>query len=723
MPSAPVSPGYIYYVYLNGRQMSAAPSTMHAAARTPGFRRLRMLPGRIRAEITGLRDNPSLSRRIERVFRRQPGVWQIEANPVTGRVLVLYDPAATGPQRLLELLGSLESFQRVRAAPRTPEHLEPLIPRSPKGRAHLLGRSLTPLVSAGILVGVAIKVALFGHDPRARSERLGALSVFLSALTGYPQLHGLAKTIFGPMRPQLPLSVVEDYAAIATKGVRESLLGLSATAASQLLGVLEESAHWRGRRCSEQTLHPAGRARLQLGDGRETTIPVSELQPGEVVRLRAGDPVPADGVIEEGAALVDERVVGGSAVPARKGPGDHVYLGARLEQGSLLARIVATGSGTRMGRLLRRVPPARGRALPRNVERAIRRMSAAGIALACGTLVFTWSWRRALAVLAASNPSTLGHAAQATSGAAAEAAAEAGIRVLHRGALDPLARVDVVLFSAAALTAPSPAVDAVLPVGGVRAETVLRLAASVLRASAHPLGVPLLEKAREMGLDVPEASAVDEVLAVGVRGRVDGAELLVGEAPFMTGHGVPLDAASGAALGARGSEVLFVARKRRLLGVIGVRGRLLPGAREAVQGLRAAGVAELGVLGAGPAVPASRLAADLGVGRAWESLGPNGKLALVRRLRRRGHVVAVIGASAGDMLAMAHADVAIGLDGPGWTPLARVSHAILPKDRLDLLPGLLSLSRKVACAHRQHIAVAGAVSTLVLQPHFTSDPL
>jgi Ca2+-transporting ATPase len=671
--------------------------------------RLRVLPGRIRAEVTGLRGDATLARRIERFLRGQRGVRSAGANPVTGSVLILYDRCATGPDTLLDALRRLESFQRARAGP-PPEHLEPLVSPSPRSRGVLLARALLPAVSTAVAMGVGIKVAVAGHHPRARSERLNALSVFLSALTGYPQLDRFLRVLVGPTAP---LGPIRSYSVVATKGFREALLGLTADASAHLLGVLEQSAHWRARRTIGHALHRSGYARLRLGGGRDVAIPISELQPGELIHLGAEDVVPADGVIEEGTGLFDERVIGGSALLARKGPGDHVDVGARLEGGSLLVRLTATGPHTRLGRLLRRVPAAHDRALPPVVARSVSRMSTAGLVLACATLMLTWSWRRALAVLAVFNPSALALSALAVSGAATEAADGAGIRVLRRGAFDALARADVVLFSTAALTAPSPAVDAVVPLGGVRAETVLGLAASALRASAHPLGVALLEKARELGLDVPETGGVEEVAGGGVRGRDGGAELLVGEARFMADRGVALDASSGAqaALRARGSAALFVARQGRLLGVVGLRGRLLPGAREAVRGLRAAGITELGVLSAGPAEPAPRLAAELDIGRAWDGLGAAGTRALVRRLQRRGHVVAVVGARAGDMLAMAHADVAIGLAGPGWTPLAHVSHVILPEDRLGLLPGLVSLSRTVACVHRRHVAVAGAVST------------
>jgi Ca2+-transporting ATPase len=696
--------------------MATASAGTSTADPTPGgFRHLRTLPGRIRAEISGLRDDPGLARRIERLFRTRRGVRAVQANPATGRVLILYDPGATGPRVLLDDLRSLESFQRVHGRGGRPDRLREAWGRHPRNRASLLIRSFKPVVASAIVAVVAIKVGIAGHGRASRSERLNALSVLLSATNGYPQLRRVSRVLLGPgARAELAHDIV-DYASIATKGVRESLLGLSATAGSHLLDTLEETAHWRAGRKIRRPPHVAGHARLRFNDGREVAIPVSELQPGAVIRLSAEEQVPADGRIEEGNGLLDERVIGTPAILVSKGPGDPVYLGTRLERGALVVRIVATRSHTRVGRVLRQTPELRERAIPRAVDRAIRRISSAGIVLAGGTLLATWNWRRALAVLAAFNPASLQHAAQAASGAAVEVARAAGARVLRRGAFEALARADVVLFSTAALAAQSPLVDPIVPLGGARAQTVLTLAASALRDSTHPLSVPLVEKARELALPVPDASPVEEIPGRGVRSRDAGADVLVGDARFMADHGISLDASSEvpASLHAQGNAALFVARDGRLLGAIGTRVRLQPGAGDALRGLRAAGVTGIGVLGAGSEQPASSLVAGLGVQRIWRCLGPEGKRAVVRRLQRAGHTVAIVGASAGDMLAMAQADVAIGLTGPGWgwTPLVHVSHVLLPDDRLGLLPGLVALSRRVMSEHGQSIIVAGTIST------------
>jgi P-type Ca2+ transporter type 2C len=671
--------------------------------------RARVLPGRIRAEVTGLRGDPAFARRLERLFARRRGVSAVSASPVTGRALVLFDPRAIDENTVLDALGKLESAHGARDGQKHSEHLMGVLSPPPQTPLLLIVSVLQPVVVGVLLVGIGINVTARGHTGRARSEGLNALSAFLGVLNGYPPLRRMAQAAAGP---GVPVDTIERFCMIAVKAYRESLLGLAADFGTTFLSVLDESASWHARRKTRHLAFHARRVRLRMRDGKEISIPASELQPGEVVHIDAGDPVPGDGVVEEGVGWVDERALSPRALLTRKGPGDTVVFGTSLEQGSLIVRLTATGTHTRLGRLMERSRPVPHHLLPPDITRAVSRMSTGGIATSVATLLLTWSWRRALAVLVTFNPSGLAQSTLAASGAAVEAAAAADIRVQRRGIFDPLARVDTVLFTEAALTAASPIVDAVVPVDRRRPEAVLALAASALRHSTHPFAVPVLEKASELELQVPDVTDAEDIDGHGVRARDGSAEVLVGDALVLRDHGIPLEVARAAheSMEARGNSILFVAREGRLLGLIGLRERPVAGAREAAQGLRSAGIAALGVLSGDRSEATSRLAAELGIERTWNGLDPDAAAAVVRSLRRSGRVVAVVGAEAGDMLAMSQADVSIGLVPSGWTPLAHASHVVMPHGRLSSLPGLVGLARKVRAVFLQHLALTQAVS-------------
>jgi P-type Ca2+ transporter type 2C len=670
-------------------------------------RRIHILPGRLRAEIKGLHGNPRLARRVEHVLGTLAGVRHVEANPLTGRALILYDPGLTDPHALLTEVAKLESSR----APRTRPGSAVPRRRRVRGPAFLLAEALQPIAAGVLFVGIAVKVALVGHHERARSERLNALDVLIGALSGYPQMRRAARRVLGR---RVPIGLVAGYLSIGMKGLRESLLGLSADAGSHLFEYLEMSALRRARRQLSRLLHHQGQAHLILAAGREIDIPVTELQPGELIRVEAGERIPADGVVEDGTGLVDESVLAHRALLSRRSQGSPVYLGTRLRQGTLYVRLTAVGADSYVGELLQRVPAQREGRLPLGPTRGARRAGAGGLALAAVTWMLSRSWRRALAVLAVVNPNSFLASAVAASGAAAEAVTRVHVRVQRRDALDALARVDVVLFGkTGTLTADYPAVDAVVPVPGARGQTVLAVAASAVRYSGHPLALPLLEKALELGVGLLPASEV-RATARGLEAQVGDSAVLIGSARLLRDQGI--DSATAhedeARLEAQGSEVLAVVQDERLIGLIGLRERLLPGAREAVTGLREAGVTELGVLSGDPTQSAARLAAELGIPRTWSGVNDEEKRAIVQGLQRNGHVVAVVGASASDLAAMAQADVAIGFAGGGWTPVPHAAHIMLLHGRLDLLPGLVRLSRRLQDVYRQNFAIASVVSTV-----------
>src|SRR5579864_7351416 len=673
-------------------------------------RRIRDLPGRLRAEIKGLRGNPRLARRAERDLVTVAGVRHVEANPLTGRVLILYEPGLTGIHVLLVEVTKLESSRMARATTR-PRAPSTTLPRRPvRGSAFLLAEALQPIAAGALFGGIALKVLLVGHHERAQSERLNALSVLVGTLSGYPQMRRAARRVLGR---RVPIGFVVGYLSIGIKGLRESLLGLSADTGSHLFEYLEMSALRRTRRQLSRLLHHHGQAHL-IAPGRELDIPVTEPQPGELIRIETGERMPADGIVEDGTGLADESVLTHRAFLSRKSQGSPVYLGMRLRQGTLYVRVTAVGADTYVGELLQRVPAQRENRLPLGPTRGARRAGAGGLALAAVTWLLLRSWRRALAVIAVVNPNSFLASAVAASGAAVEAVARQRVRVQRRSAFDILARVDVVLFGkTGTLTAESPAVDEVVPVPGVRGERVLAIAASAARFSGHPLAVPLLEKALELGVGLLPATD-GQASPRGLEARVGDSAVLVGNARFLRDQGIDSAATreDAARLEAQGSEVLAVVQDDRLIGLIGLRERLLPGAREAVAGLREAGVKELGVLSGDVTQSAARLAAELGIRRTWVGVGDDEKRNIVRQLQRDGHVVAVVGASAGDLPAMAQANVAIGFAGAGWTPMPRAAHIMLLHHRLDLLPGLVALSKRLQDVYRQNFAIATVVSTV-----------
>jgi P-type Ca2+ transporter type 2C len=674
-------------------------------------RRVRRLPGRIRADVTGLRGSAPFARRIERAFAVVPGIARAEASPQTGRVLVLYDPGVIGEHGVLGLLWELESLQRRRTRRRrTGFGAQP-----PRSAAGLLAQAFQPVVAACLGIGITLKVALRGSGPLASSERLNAAAVTLAVAGGYPQLRGTLRRTLGR---RVPVDDILEYTSIAMKGARESTLGLTADAGESLFEFLEQSALRRAERARRRALRPHGKVRLRLRGGREIEIPVSELQAGSVIRLDAPGRVPADGVIADGTALVDEWVFTGRLLRSRKTAGEALYLGTTLRRGTVVMKVQATGQWTRLGRMLSAAATAPRRdAFPADAARAVLAGGRLGLIAGTITLLLTRSWRRALAVLAVMNPNTVLAPAIACVGAGAEVATGGGVQVLRRGALDVFRGVDVVILDKAAVLASDvPEVSEVVSAGEMPAERILGLAASVARHESFSAARPILERALEAGAPVGTADDVRTVDAAGLLGRVDGLDILVAPPSVLAARGIPINSLREplARARARGDGVLCVAAADRAVGILVLRERLQDGVADAVRELRGAGVPEIGVWGSDPTSATERLAHAAGVERIWAGVGADERRAIVRRLQREGHVVAVVGGTADDLRPATRADLVIAIGGGRHEErqgaVSRTAHLVLQPGRVDLLPALITLSRRMARNRRENLRVASYVA-------------
>jgi Ca2+-transporting ATPase len=696
---------------LSPRRIHYMSVTLGPAAPALEGRHLRRLPGRIRAEVTGLRGNPLFAARIERAFAAQPGVERAEANPATGRVLVLYDGGVISERTVLALVWELESLQRRRTRRRRPGFGAPP-PRTP---GLLLAQAFQPVAAIGAAVGSVLKVAVRGPSPRSMSERLNALSVCLAVTGGYPQISIPLQRSLGR---RVPVDQFLNYTAIGIKGIRGAALGLTADGAEGLFEFLEQSGLRRAERARRRALRPHGRVRLHLRSGGEMEIPVSELQPGSAIRLEGPVDVPADAVIVEGTALLDEWIFTGRALRTRKIAGEAIYLGTRIQHGAVLARVQATGQWTRLGRMLSaagRGPRRDG--LPAAAVRAILRAGKAGLVAGCATLLLTRSWRRALAVLAVMNPNTVQAPAIACAGAGSEVAAGAGVQVLRRGALDVLRGVDVVILDkAATLAADVPEVADVIAAPGEDAGRVLSLAASLVRHEAFPGTAPIFERALEAHAALLDATDVRTIDAAGIRGRVGEVDdVLVGAATVLAAHGVPVDVLRDALAQVRaaGDAALCVAASGRAIGLLVLRERMQDGAADAVQRLRSAGVGTVAAWSTDGSPATERLARAAGIERVWAGAAAHERRAIVCRFQREGHIVAVVGGAADDLRAGTRADLVIavggGRDGQRHGAVSRTAHLVLPPGRLELVAALIGLSRRMAAIQGENERLASAV--------------
>jgi Cu2+-exporting ATPase len=406
------------------------------------------------------------------------------------------------------------------------------------------------------------------------------------------------------------------------------------------------------------------------GDGIVVTTP-AELAVGDLVMVRPGGRVPADGRIVHGAARVDESMITGESRARHRGPGDQVVAGTVATDSGLRIEITAVGENTALAGIRRLVADAQ------NSSSAAQRIAdtAAGwlfwFALA-GAAVTAVVWTitghpdeavvRAITVLVIACPHALGLAIPLVVSIATERAARGGVLIKDRLALETMRIVDVVVFDkTGTLTRGEPTVSGIHAAPGHRADEVLAAAAAAEADSEHPLARAIVRAAAARGILVPVARDFSSSPAVGISAVVQGRRVDVGGPNLLAREGV--DEIDGIdSWQAAGAIVVHVLIDGRVVGALSLTDEVRPESRRAVEALRARGSSVVMITGDADAVARS-VAADLGIDRYVAGVRPEDKAARVRDLQGEGHTVAMVGDGVNDAPALAQADVGIAIGG------------------------------------------------------------
>jgi Cu2+-exporting ATPase len=453
------------------------------------------------------------------------------------------------------------------------------------------------------------------------------------------------------------------------------------------------------------------------------TVPVAELQPDDLVLVRPGGRVSADGTIEEGTAAFDESMITGESKPVTHGPGDRVVAGTVATDGALRIRVEAVGDDTALAgiqRLVREAQASRSRA------QALADRAAAilfYVAVAAGVLTFVvWSAigdtgeaiERTVTVLVISCPHALGLAIPLVIAISTGVAARAGILVKDRLALERMRAVSAVLFDkTGTLTRGAPVVRDAVGVG-VPPEHVLRLAASVEANSEHPLARAIVEAARANG-DIPGASDFRSMTGRGVAGLVDGSDVEVGGPALLRERRLDEPGEIREEVSkwrARGATVLTVLRDGHVIGALALEDEIRPESLDAVRALHAERIRVVMITGDARQV-AEAVAEDLGVDEVMAEVLPEDKDAAVGELQRRGLVVAMVGDGVNDAPALARADVGIAI-GAGTDVAIESAGVVLVSDDPRGVVSVRRLSRESYRKMVQNLAWAVGYNVLAI---------
>ena len=470
-------------------------------------------------------------------------------------------------------------------------------------------------------------------------------------------------------------------------------------------------------------------AHLLSAEG-EQDVPLAELRVGDVLRVRPGERVPADGVVAEGQSQVDESMLTGEPLPVAKGPGDGLTGGSINGEGVLTLRVRAVGHESVLSRIIRLVEDAQAAKAP--IQRLVDRVAEVFVPVVMALALLTglaWAWQgagyeqaliHAVAVLVIACPCALGLATPAAIMAGTGVAARHGILIKDAQALERAHQVQTVAFDkTGTLTVGQPRLVGQAAAPGVDPGQALALAAALQSGSEHPLARAVLAAAE--GLPLPLAQQLQAVPGRGVQARVDGRELLLGSLRWLQAEGLPAQAwaqalepflQQGASVSALAERVAGRADLRPLL-LLAFGDEPKPGAREALAALRAQGLHLVMISGDNRAA-AEAMARRLGLrpeeGEVMAEVLPGDKAQAVAWLREGGRVVAMVGDGVNDAPALAAADVGLAM-GNGTDVAMHAAGITLMRGDVALVGAALDISARTVAKIRQNLFWAFAYNS------------
>lgn len=460
-------------------------------------------------------------------------------------------------------------------------------------------------------------------------------------------------------------------------------------------------------------------ARRINADGTEEEVPLTHVHVGDFLRIRPGEKVPVDGVVTEGQSAVDESMLTGEPIPVSKRQGDKL-IGATLNaNGALIMRSEKVGSQTVLAQIVQMVAQAQRSKAPmqRMADKVAGYFVMAVVSVALITF-FAWgligpepSWVygliNAVAVLIIACPCALGLATPMSIMVATGKAATHGVLFRDAAAIENFRKVDTLIVDkTGTLTQGKPSFNRAISTGGYTDDEVLRIAASLDQGSEHPLADAIVAAAREKKLVLDKIEAFESSTGIGVRGKIGGKSVALGNTALMASLGIEVNAlqAQGDALRSEGASVMYLAVENQLAGLLAVSDAIKETSAEALQTLHATGVRVIMATGDG-VITAKAVGKKLGIDEVYGEVKPADKLALVERLQKEGHIVGMAGDGINDAPALAKADVGVAM-GTGTDVAMNSAPVTLVKGDLRGIATARALSVDTIANMKQNLAFA-----------------
>ncbi len=665
--------------------------------------------------------------RIEKGIGRLQGVRQVSVNLATERADVLYEPQEVRLSQIKRAISELgytprevDAGQAVDLdAERKQKAIRTLrtrfivaaavsVPLLYLAMGHMLPAARLPLPSfldsmmyplRFALVQLLLVIPAIWAGRRFYSVGLKALwhrapnmDSLIAIGTAAAVLYSLASTVRIALGD--PMAARELYFETASVIIALILLGKG----------LEAASKGKTSQAIKKLMGLAPKTAVILVEGKDTEVPIAEVEVGDLVRVKPGEKIPVDGEVVEGYTAVDESMLTGESIPVEKKAGDPVTGASLNKNGSIVFRATRVGADTALAQIVKLVEQAQGSKAPiaqlADVVSGYFVPIVMGIALLAGaawlatgeSVVFGLTIFTAVLVIAC--PCALGLATPTAIMVGTGRGAEKGILFKGGAALEQTHRVQtVVLDKTGTLTEGRPVVTDVVSADGIAPAELLRLAAAAERGSEHPLGEAIVRGAAEKGLDATRADRFQAIPGRGIEASIEGREVLLGNEKLLSERGVAVGPLAGrwAELASAGKTPMFIAVGGQAAGIVAVADLPKPSSARAVRTLRDQGL-EVVMLTGDNRRTAQAVAAAVGVDRVLAEVLPKDKAEAVKAIQAEGRRVAMVGDGINDAAALAQADIGIAI-GSGTDVAIESADLVLMRDDLEDVPAAIALSR------------------------------
>ncbi len=633
--------------------------------------------------IAGM-DCAGCTRSVQQALTALPGVASADVLLSSEKAIIRLDPAQVDlPTIRKAVIGAGYSVPEPVAA-------------HPSDATEAATRGLTRAVLGvfGIVVGAVLFIVVAGEWLglfAQLTERVPfPIGLLIVLAFGYPVFRTV---IQATLRRQVIAHTVMTIGVLAALAV-----GQWATAAVVVffMRVGDFAEHFtteRGRRAVKDLMALAPRTARVERAGTEIELPVDQVRVGEIVLVRPGETIPVDGDVVSGQATVNQATITGEAMPVEVESGATVFAATQATLGSLRVRTTKVGKDTTFGRVIALVEGAEANRA--DVQRLADRFSGyflpVVVSVAAVTFLLSRNPLAVAAVLVVACSCSLALATPIAMLATIGAAAKQGILIKGGKYVETLARADVLLLDkTGTLTLGKPQLTDVVPLDGLSPTDVLTLTASVERDSEHPLAEAIRRAATTQGLTMTETTDFAAIPGHGVRARVDGQTITIGNRRL-----IPQAASLPqlAALEADGKTTLVVARNGVPLAVLGAADTLRPEVPAAMAQVRGLGIRRIELLTGDNERTAAALAQELGIAYRANLL-PEDKIAIVKDYQAKGHVVVMVGDGVNDAPALAQADVGVAMGAAGTDVALEAAHVALMRDDWMLVPELFRIAKR-----------------------------